>query len=1322
MATSFTQPAAESHIAFVPVDVLTNSPADTSNTFDRVSVSQIDFLGQVIFPTGLQFDSTEVGGLSGITYDPQRQLYYSISDDRSERQPARFYTLSIDLSDGQLDPIDVQFQSVVSLQDPAGQPFVSGSIDPEAISLSRSGTLYIGSEGNANQQIAPFVNGFSLTGRQTETLPIPSKYLPTDDRSSGIRNNLAFESLTLSPDQRYLYTATESALYQDGEPASLEAESPARILRFDLTTGQADKEYLYPVDPIPVAPNPPDGFADNGLVELIALDNNGNFLALERSFAAGVGNHLRLYQVQLQNTTDLRDVDALSGLEVDAIAQKRLLLDFNELGITLDNFEGMTLGPILADGRQSLTIVSDNNFNPDQSTQFLSFALELQTTPAVAPVAETPSTIDSDEFEPDLSQTLLGDVDDPAIWVNPTNLEGSLIIGALKDGGLATFNLDGTVYQTLTVQPYGELRYNNVDLVYGFALGDRTVDLAIATDRRNDTLAIWAIDPATRQLIEVTAAELGDPAASIFGIDDGEQTAYGIATYTSPISGKTYLFVSQREGNLIAQLELIAQDNGTVSARTVRTLSAPIPPDAELEDAQFEGMVVDRELGYLYAGQEQRGIWKFSAEPDAPSSSQLIHAVQPEGEILAADVEGLTIYYGAGGQGYLLASSQGDSSYAVFDRAGNHDYLGSFVIDDGEDGVEESDGADVINVSLGDRFPNGLLVVQDGSNDPPQVDRDDEEVQDLNTNFKLIPWESVANAFETPLLIDPRSYNPRSPQPHSLLAVASGDVTQTSAMLWARSSQPGSLRFEYSIFPQFDYIFGFDAVTVTDPLQPVKVGFSGLSPGRTYYYRAIDAAGAIKTGQFQTPHSIGTTAGLRFGVTGDWQQAPPYPSLANADQRDLSFFLKLGDTIYADTETPALAGITQARSLSDFRTKQAEITSDRFGLNTVQDLYAATAILATIDDHELVDNFAGGAAPGDSPDAPDIGSDDRPLFTDDVAFVNDTQAYEDALLAFQNYHPLQDRFYGETGDDRTAHERQLYRYNTYGSDAAMFVLDTRSFRDDQLEPADLSQPVPFLAQTFDPSRTLLGQQQLRDLQRDLLQAETAGITWKFVAVPEPIQNFGVVNAEDRFEGYAAERTELLKFIDDHDIDNVVFLAADFHGTIVNNLTYQLGPGQPQIATNAFEIVTGPAAFFEGLFGRAVVNISQQAGLITPEQRAFYEALPTAPDADDLLNDRDDFVKQLLVAQTDGLGYDPVGLNQNLPIADGLIDAQLLQGDYVTVHNYGWTEFEIDAATQQLTVTTYGIPDYSEAELLSDPAAIARLTPAVISQFEVTPVL
>ncbi len=555
--------------------------------------------------------------------------------------------------------------------------------------------------------------------------------------------------------------------------------------------------------------------------------------------------------------------------------------------------------------------------------------------------------------------------------------------------------------------------------------------------------------------------------------------------------------------------------------------------------------------------------------------------------------------------------------------------------------------------------------------------------------------------------------------------VASGDTTQDSTVLWTRSNVLGDATFEYATDAEFNKIVGTVIKEVTDPNLPVKVEVTDLQPGTDYYYRVTDAAGDTEIGKFTTSTEIGTYAGFRFGATGDWQQAPPYPSLANVPQRDLDLFVKLGDTIYADLETPALAGVSQARSLSDFRTKHGEVLTSRFGLNTVPELYASTSILATIDDHEIVDNFAGGAAPGDSPDAPDISSDDKPLFTDDVEFVNDTEVYENALQAYQEYHPLQDRFYGGTGDPRTANERQLYRYNSYGSDAAVIILDSRSFRDDQINPVNLSDPndtVRFFGEAFDPSRTLLGRAQVEDLKADLLDAEANDITWKFITIPEPIQNFGLLNAEDRFEGYAAERNEILQFIDENDIDNVVFMAGDFHGTIVNNLTYQTTPGGEQIATNAFEIVTGPAAFNDGLFGPNVADIAVLAGLLTEEQKTFYDSLPVANDPDSEINDRDDFIKNLLQEQALSLGYDPVGLNDNLDIAEGAINAELLQGDYVATHTFGWTEFDIDADTQQLRVTTYGVDAYSEEDLLANSEAIINLSPTIVSEFVVNPVL
>ena len=273
------------------------------------------------------------------------------------------------------------------------------------------------------------------------------------------------------------------------------------------------------------------------------------------------------------------------------------------------------------------------------------------------------------------------------------------------------------------------------------------------------------------------------------------------------------------------------------------------------------------------------------------------------------------------------------------------------------------------------------------------------------------------------------------------------------------------------------------------------------------------------------------------------------------------------------------------------------------------------------------------------------------------------------------------------------------------------MLDSRSFRDAQLPPvADPTDPLSigiFLASTFTPDRTLLGTAQLEQLKADLLADQAAGVTWKLVVIPEPIQNFGVVNAEDRFEGYAAERTELLAFIDGAGIENVVFVAGDFHGTIVNDLAYQVpdGMGLASVPIRSFEVVTGPVAFFDGRFGPAVANIAVAAGLISPQEFEFYLTLDTAG--------QDAFVRQLVDAQITPLGYSPVGLE------DGLIDAELLQGSYFAAHTFSWTEFDIDEQ-ERLTVTTWGIEAFDDATAEANPEAVLALEPQIVSQFRVTP--
>lgn len=421
--------------------------------------------------------------------------------------------------------------------------------------------------------------------------------------------------------------------------------------------------------------------------------------------------------------------------------------------------------------------------------------------------------------------------------------------------------------------------------------------------------------------------------------------------------------------------------------------------------------------------------------------------------------------------------------------------------------------------------------------------------------------------------------------------------------------------------------------------------------------------------------------------------------------------------MYADQLTADLPGVRQPRTLEEFRTKYNEVYSERFGLNTWESLRASTSLYGTWDDHEITDDFAGGTTPARSPQREGI-------FGTGDGFVNDTPVFDAALKAFQEYLPLRNDFYGDTGDPRTASEQKLYRFNNFGSDAAMFMLDLRSFRDTSLrsipETSDSATVNQFLSNAFERNRTLLGRAQLQDLKNDLLNAQNSGITWKFVMSSDPIQNFGTTLAGDRWEGYAAERTELLRFIQANNIKNVVFITGDFHGHVVNNVTYQEGVGQPQIATSVIDIMTGPVATqlnlgqgpFAAPFGPATIAFLPTT-LLPQSEKDRYNALTD-------MAAKDTFVRQVVDNRIIPLGYDPIGLDNNLPTANGLINATLLKGSYIAAHVYGWNEFEIDPQTQQLRVITYGIEPYSQTQLEANPGAIISRTPTVINEFVVTP--
>jgi hypothetical protein len=351
-------------------------------TIAGAQAGPLEYIGQQIVPSDTRALGTTVGGLSGIDFDPRTGTFWAISDDRSSLQPARFYNLSLDLSrfNRAIAPGNrgVQFNSVTTLLRPDGTAFPSNQVDPEAIRLG-NGALFWTSEGAHSGRFMqdPFVREMHLDGTHVRELALPARYRPVaGPPASGVRDNLAFESLAFDASSNRLYAATENALIQDGPAATLADGSPCRVLALDAASGKALAEYVYVTEPIVHPPLLPGSLATNGLAELLAL-GDGRFLAVERSFSAGMGTSIRIYLADLAGASDVSALDSLAGAPYLPM-RKTLLLDLTKLTnsdgtrLWLDNIEAIGFGPSLG-GNATLLLVSDNNFSARQFTQILAF-------------------------------------------------------------------------------------------------------------------------------------------------------------------------------------------------------------------------------------------------------------------------------------------------------------------------------------------------------------------------------------------------------------------------------------------------------------------------------------------------------------------------------------------------------------------------------------------------------------------------------------------------------------------------------------------------------------------------------------------------------------------------------------------------------------------------------------------------------------------------------------------------------------------------------------------------------------------------------------
>lgn len=348
--------------------------AATLGLAGAASAASLDlrFIGQQVLPTATFYQGTQVGGLSGIDYIGGGQ-YIAISDDRSQINNARYYGIDLALTSSAFT--GVSFTGVTTLLDPAGNPYATFSIDPEAIRRLPNGNYAYTSEGDVNRNINAFVREMTPGGVYVRDYAIPATLQQTGPGgTTGVRNNLAFESLTVAGGN--LLTGTENAPVQDGPAAGFGIGSPSRLLAFDGTNAGA--EFVYNVGPVLNATVPPGQFSTNGLVELLSLGGT-KYLALERSFVTGyttpwstTGNSIQIYEIDTAGATDVSGLASLAGATYTPVS-KSLLLDLDSLRIPLDNIEGFTFGETLENGKRSLVLVSDNNFSGTQFTQFLAF-------------------------------------------------------------------------------------------------------------------------------------------------------------------------------------------------------------------------------------------------------------------------------------------------------------------------------------------------------------------------------------------------------------------------------------------------------------------------------------------------------------------------------------------------------------------------------------------------------------------------------------------------------------------------------------------------------------------------------------------------------------------------------------------------------------------------------------------------------------------------------------------------------------------------------------------------------------------------------------
>lgn len=346
---------------------------------------QARLLGEKTVPHKLAFQDTTVGGLSGIDRNPCTGEYVFISDDRSSLQPARFYTARMDVDADGVHSVD--FTGTHPFLQPDGTAYPAPAlgdgkaVDPEEIRVDpRSCDYWWGQEGDRPTTVGPpavqpSIQYASPTGEYLGQLKLPANYeITMEDR--GPRRNQAIEAITFGSKGKVVTSAIEGPLLQDGPEPDVNNGALVRVTQ-QTRGGKVLGQFAYPLEKI-FAQNDPDSpwGPDTGVPSILAFPGQPHrYLVLERTWVAGAGYKIRLFDATTRGATDVQAVESLAGQTVVPM-RKKLVADFDTLGLSaVDNTEGMTWGPDLPSGERLLILVSDDNFTQEAITQIVALGI-----------------------------------------------------------------------------------------------------------------------------------------------------------------------------------------------------------------------------------------------------------------------------------------------------------------------------------------------------------------------------------------------------------------------------------------------------------------------------------------------------------------------------------------------------------------------------------------------------------------------------------------------------------------------------------------------------------------------------------------------------------------------------------------------------------------------------------------------------------------------------------------------------------------------------------------------------------------------------------